>query len=148
MSVLLHIVDDECFADAVTNIARGAKPGGVFVAIDPVVTHAFWGRESPRLTTGGPEASLYGVRNSSAMGLSWSHWRPSRYCSPTWLILGGAFPLVGLDLYWRLFVKLMLLSGVAERVSAHAAAAADRMALRVLTHGPSTKCLVARKLPV
>ena len=147
MSVLLHIVDDECFADAVTNIAE-VKPGGVFVAIDPVVTHAFWGRGVTQADNWRPRSLTLWRTELERNGLKLVSLAPVTVLLANVVDTRRRVSSVGLDLYWRLFVKLMLLSGVAERVSAHAAAAADRMALRVLTHGPSTKCLVARKLPV
>jgi SAM-dependent methyltransferase len=145
MSVLLHIVENDRFQRAISNLAGALTPDGVLIAIEPVVVHHWWGPEF------GKEAASLArpvdeYRSAfAAAGLTLDVLRPATVLLANVVDTRRAVTFRALERYWSLLTRAV---GKRERVGQAAASVlgpVDRLATRLVRTGPSAKVLVARQ---
>jgi SAM-dependent methyltransferase len=146
MSVLLHIKEEERFHKAIANIANALKPDGALVVIDPVVVGRWWGPPF------GSEAnSIARSVGDWKLALARSDLEVAAMVPATVLLANAvdtrhriSFRL--LSRYWELLCLLLpRLGETGGRVVGEALYLLDRWLVRVVSPGPSAKCLVIRK---
>jgi SAM-dependent methyltransferase len=144
MSVLLHITDDVRFERAVKNVANLLAPGGSLLLMDPVVVHTWWGRPFDAKS------------NSKARSLD--TWR--RVLGKNGLELVEIMPVTcllanpadtkrrlsyrALSFWWRVLEAVVRDSEQAGRFVGSGVYHIDRVLLRFVHTGPSTKVLIVR----
>ena len=145
MSVLLHIVDDDRFRQAFSNLAAALRPGGALVLVEPAVVHRWWGPPF------GEEASskarpLADYRTAlEGAGLELQVVRPATVLLANVIDTRWAATFHILNIYWSRLVRTV---GTNERLGAAAGAVlggADLLAIHAMRTGPSAKVLVARR---
>jgi SAM-dependent methyltransferase len=145
MSVLLHITDGERFRRAVANLGAALSPGGVLVAIEPVVVHRWWGPPFDEASNSRARPLGEWTDALDAAGLRLEVLTPATclLANPVDTRRQGTFRL--LRRYWW---AVMMGVGPRERVGAAAGRALyalDSLALRLARTGPSAKVMVARR---
>jgi len=145
MSVLLHITDEARFERALHNLAGALAPGGVLVLVEPIVVHRWWGAPfGPDANSKARPLATY-ERILADAGLEIVDLRPD-----TCLLANvqdtrrrGTFQLM--VLYWDLLTRIVGRRERVGRVAGSVLGSLDRLATRILPHGPSAKILVARR---
>lgn len=145
MSILLHIVDADRFRRAIANLAGALRPGGVLVAIEPVVVHHWWGPSfGPEATSRARPLREYEAAFADA-GLELQLLRPATVLLSNVVDTRAAWSFRVLQRYWSL---VMLAVGRREslgRVAAGVLEPLDGWASRRMATGPSAKVLIARR---
>ncbi|MHB8670320.1 MAG: class I SAM-dependent methyltransferase [Acidimicrobiales bacterium] len=143
MAVLQHITDDARFLQALANIRRLLAPGGLLLAIEPVVVHRWWGPSGPGMVAKARPLE-YWERALADNGL-----KIARMVPVTWLLANPAdtrrrwqFQL--LDTYWSLVGRTLRGRERAGRLAGTAVSVIDRILLGTSGTGPSSKGLLIR----
>lgn len=145
LSVLLHITDEGRFERALRNLAAALAPGGALVLVEPIVVHRWWGPPFGADANSKARALATYQRILGDAGCEIVDLRPVS-CLLANVIdtrRPGTFRLM--TLYWEAICRIV---GRRERLGTVAGAilgAVDRVATRILPHGPSAKILVARR---
>lgn len=146
MSVLLHIVDDDRFRQACSNLASSLRVGGTLILIDPVVVHRWWGPPFGADANSKARPLADYQAGLQAAGLELQLMRPATVLLANVVDTRTALAFRALRLYWDLLMRGV---GPRERLGAFVAAIlepADRLATSLARTGPSAKVLVARRV--
>jgi SAM-dependent methyltransferase len=147
MNVFLHIVDDAAFGRAIANVGRLLAPGGILLVMDPVsVCRRVDSPIGPDVTSRSRTVSTWDrlLRENGLVLLD---------LKPATVVLGS--PIEAADRLrtrlalrlWFGFTRLIRGSETRARLVCEPLVWADEVLTRVLPHGPSAKCLVARRSP-
>jgi SAM-dependent methyltransferase len=144
MSVLLHIVDDRRFERALRSLAGCVRTGGALILVEPAVAHSWWGPPF------GPEASSkarnladYG-RVLSDAGLTIVDIRPVSCLLVNVIDTRREISFRLMERYWEWLSRLVGRRERVGRLVVRVLRAADLVATRVVSPGPSAKVIVAR----
>lgn len=148
MSVLLHITDDARFERALERILGCVRPGGIVVLVEPAVVHRWWGKPfGPESNSKARSLSSY-TSVFSRVGFTLVDLRPTSCLLSNVIDTRRQFTFHVLELYWDLLTRLV---GRRER-RGHVVGALlrplDVVATSLLPNGPSSKVIVARRIPL
>lgn len=145
MNILLHVVDDQAFAQAIANVRRLLAPGGLLLVIDPVSV-----RRRVDAPTG-PEVTSRARTLATWERLLREYGLELLKLSPATVVLGN--PIEGPERLgtrlglraWFALARLIRGSERRARVVCEPLVWLDMLLTRLLPRGPSAKCLVARR---
>jgi SAM-dependent methyltransferase len=144
MNMLLHVTDDGRWEQALANLSRLCRPGGVLLIIDPVV---FAHERGPALDETAIERRRHVDRWRAVLaknGMEIVRTEPATVLLATPLDTRTRVGYIALWTYWR---ALMKLASGRERVGAvlgRPIQLLDRLLIRIVPRGSTSKCLVVR----
>jgi SAM-dependent methyltransferase len=145
MDVLLHIVDQESFANAVRSLAAQVEPSGALVLLEPLVVHDRWSSQGSEGTHNVARSVSDWERVLEATDLRIAHIEPAAFliADP---VDGRSRATFALNrLWWRTFARTLRGHEQLASVIVPPLAALDRSLARLARTGPSSKCIVLRR---
>jgi SAM-dependent methyltransferase len=145
MSILLHIVDDTRFRRAVANLAAALRPGGILIAIEPIVLHRWWGPEfgGDAASKARPVADYRAALDAARLELCLV--RPATVLLANVVDTRREIVFRALERYWSLLTRAVGDREAVGRAAASVLGPLDALAIRLAKTGPSAKVLVARR---
>jgi len=145
MNVLLHVTDEAGFERAIANVAGALGPDGAFVVMDPIVVHQWWGPPIDERSPARPRPLARWDEVLARHGLEITERVPVTCLLANAVDTRRRLSFRALILYWLLVIRLI---GQRERLGKLAGRvlhALDRLALRLVSDGPSAKVVVIRR---
>lgn len=145
IAVLLHIVDEQRWRQAVSNIARLVRPGGHVVLVEPIIVHRWWGPPAQDGSNSSVRTRAAWVAAARDGGLELIDLRPATVLLSNVIDTRTRRGFAAMWTYWGLLQRLTHGREWAGRALGAALGALDGPLRRALPHGPSSKLLLLRR---
>jgi SAM-dependent methyltransferase len=144
MSVLLHIVDDRRFEQGLRNLAGCVRAGGALILVEPAVAHRWWGPPfGPQASSKARNLADYG-RVLNEAGLTIVDVRPVSCLLVNVIDTRWEISFRLMERYWDWLSRLVGRREHVGQAVGPVLRAADLVATKIVSPGPSAKIIVAR----